>query len=498
MPALTHPAPSALGLDATIPVSDSGVVVTPPARTSSPDRHESGRLDHFVVDRKLGSGGMGAVYLARDASLDRPVAIKILPDELALKAGAQERFIREAQAQARLSSPHVVQIYFIGHVPAAKGESGPVSGAGLGSLYFAMELIDGGSLEQLLDRGERLDPEDARRLMIQVARGLRDAHAAGIVHRDIKPGNLLLDRNRDVKIADFGLAKPRDPKLGLTRDGAVMGTPLYMAPEQAMGETLDHRADMYALGCTFYHLLSGVTPFEAPTAVAMISKHLTETPVAIRARAPAVPLRLGAIIDRLLLKERDKRYASYDELIEALEAAAPGRLEYAGFWTRGAAALIDFLVATIVIGLLGWIGVLLELAYVTAAHALRGQTLGKYLLRIEVQRIDGGRLSLGRSLARTAVELWFPILASLFILTTLGVGALEQRVQQLAKLEEAKSLILFLIGSYAVLALLYAFGFALAAIHRQKRAVHDLLAGSQVVYRLGGPPVSRPISAPPG
>ncbi len=491
MPALPQ---QSLGLDATIPASDSGVIVTP-ARVSSPDRHESGRLDHFIVDRKLGSGGMGAVYFARDASLDRPVAIKILPDELALKHEAQERFIREAQAQARLSSPHVVQIYFIGHVPGTPGPSGPRSG--LGSLYFAMELVDGGSLEQLLDRGERLDPEDARRLMIQVAAGLRDAHAAGIVHRDIKPGNLLLDRKRDVKIADFGLAKPRDPKLGLTRDGDVLGTPLYMAPEQAMGEPLDHRADMYSLGCTFYHLLCGVTPFEAPTAVAMISKHLTEIPAAIRTRTPAVSLRLGAIIDRLLLKDRDKRFESYDALIAALDAAAPERVEYAGFWTRGAAAMIDFLLASIVIGLLGWIGVIVQIIYITLAHALRGQTLGKYLLRIEVQRLDGGRLTLPRALGRTLVELWFPILASLFILTTLGIGALEQRVQQLAKLEEAKSLILFLIGSYAILALLYAFGFILAAIHRQKRAAHDLLVGSQVVYRLGAPPSSAAPSIKP-
>ncbi|MEO7329228.1 MAG: RDD family protein, partial [Minicystis sp.] len=188
---------------------------------------------------------------------------------------------------------------------------------------------------------------------------------------------------------------------------------------------------------------------------------------------------------------------SYDALIAALEAAAPERLEYAGFWTRGAAAMIDFLLASIVIGLLGWIGLIVQIVYITLAHALRGQTLGKYLLRIEVQRIDGGRLSLPRALARTAIELWFPILASLFILTTLGIGALEQRVQQLAKLEEAKSLFAFLIGSYAILALLYAFGFILAAIHRQKRAAHDLLAGSQVVYRLGAPPSSATPSLKP-
>ena len=197
------------------------------------------------------------MYLGRDRSLDRRVAIKVLPADLEDNGELQERFMREARAQARLNSPHVAHIYYIGKTPRARR-------SGRRSLYFAMELVEGGDLESLLEQGERLEPERARRLMLQVAGGLRDAQEAGIIHRDIKPSNLLLDKNGDVKIADFGVAKPvgeTDSKI--TRDGAVVGSPLYISPEQARGDEIDHRADMYAVGCTFYHLLSGARPSTA-------------------------------------------------------------------------------------------------------------------------------------------------------------------------------------------------------------------------------------------
>jgi serine/threonine-protein kinase len=226
--------------------------------------------------------GWAQVYVGHDRSLDRRVAIKVLPDELATQPDLQERFVREARAQAQLNSPHVVHIYYIGHTPAASGETG--------SLFFAMELVEGGALENVLDGGEKLDAERARKLMIQVARGLRDAEAAGIIHRDIKPSNLLVDRNGDIKIADFGVAKPirqRDSKI--TQEGAVVGSPLYMAPEQARGEAVDHRADMYSLGCTFYHLLSGAPPFDGPTPIVVVSKHLTATPAPLSEVAAARP-----------------------------------------------------------------------------------------------------------------------------------------------------------------------------------------------------------------
>ncbi len=318
-----HPAPAALPRARACPAS-----------TATRAGPRSLRRRQAPRRRRHGGGVPRARRLARSRGGDQDP-----PDELALKTEAQERFIREAQAQARLSSPNVVQIYFIGRVPAEIAPSPALpEGAAHGSLYFAMELAPGGSLEALLERGERLQPEDARRQMIQVTRGLRDAYAEGIVHRDIKPGNLLLGRDGAVKIADFGLAKPRDPNLGLTRDGAVLGTPLYMAPEQAMGEPLDHRADMYALGATFYHLLTGSTPFDAPNAVAMIARHLTAPPPRVRERAPSVPPRLAHIVERLMAKDRAARYATYDDLLAALDAAAPERIEPAGFWTRAAAA----------------------------------------------------------------------------------------------------------------------------------------------------------------
>jgi uncharacterized RDD family membrane protein YckC len=466
---------ASLELATTLPASMPEVEV-PSARPSNPDRYLAARIDHFVIERRLGSGGMGAVYLARDTSLDRLVALKILPDELALRAEAQGRFIREAQAQARLRSPHVVQIYHIGHVPAAA--------EGRGSLYFAMELVDGESLEARVNRGERLDPEEARKFMIQVARGLHDAHDAGIVHRDIKPSNLLIDKNGYIKIVDFGLAKPRDTTLGLTLEGAVMGTPYYMAPEQARGEQLDHRADMYALGCSFYHLLAGTEPFVGPTPVVVMSKHLTEQPTPVREHRSDVPPRLAAILERLMAKPPSGRYASYDELIAELQAAAPEVIEYAGFGTRAAAAAIDAVLASVLITLLGWPGLFVYITYVTAAHAYRGQTLAKYALRIQVLQLDGRPLGLARSLARTAVSLWLPCFAGLLILSTQGLSGLTIGISKLTELEGAKDLIVPIIVSNVLLTLVYGAGFGIAALHPEKRTVHDLCAGSHVLYRL--------------
>jgi uncharacterized RDD family membrane protein YckC len=436
----------------------------------------SRRIDHFTIERELGAGGMGAVYLAHDTSLDRKVAIKVLPAELASSTEAQERFIREARAQARLASPHVVHIHFIGRVP----ETSPND---RGSLYFAMELVDGESLDAVLERGQTLDPEVARRFMIEVASGLRDAHAAGIIHRDIKPGNLLISGQGKIKIADFGLAKPKEARLNLTRGGKVMGTPLYMPPEQAVGEPVDLRADMYALGCTFYHLLAGTAPFDAPNPVALMVKHAKEPALPLHERRPEVPVRLSAVVEKLMRKFRTERYASYDELIADLDAAAPERVEYAGFWARGAAAAIDAAIGSL-LAPIGWIGLAAYLGYITVGHAFFGQTLGKYLLRVQVQRLDGSRIGLARSLGRTIAAFWFPFLVGLLILWYSGIAGLSGSVEQLSRIQSARAIIVPFIVGNAMLALLYAAGMLLAAAHRQKRSVHDLLLGTKVVYRM--------------
>ncbi len=458
-------------------LADSGPRGTP--LSSRVDRWVGTTLDHFKVERALARGGMGAVFLATDQSLDRRVAIKVLPDELADEPHLQERFTREARAQARLNSPHVVHIYYVGRTPELDN--------GQTSLFFAMELVEGGSLEQVLGNGQRLEPERARRLMIEVARGLRDAQKAGIIHRDIKPGNLLLDKDDHVKIADFGVAKPVDEtNPSITLRGAVVGSPLYMAPEQARGAGVDHRSDMYALACTFYHLLSGEPPFDGTNALAVVSGHLTRPPRPLREIAPDVPKPLAKIIERLMQKEPSERYANYDALIADLEAAAPESKQHAGFWARGAAVGVDVGLAGTLIGLIGWPALPLHIAYVTFAHARWGQTVGKHLLRLSVRRTDGSPLGLGRSVARTIMSLWLPFLVGLVILLTEGTSTLEQTINHMqpAQLDAFRSLVVAIAIGNALLSLLWVAGLALAAFHPQKRAAHDLVVGSEVIYRL--------------
>ena len=459
--------------------------------SSSPTPPQSGNrwvgasLDHFEVQRALGRGGMGEVYLARDRSLDRLVAIKVLPDELAGQAELQQRFVREAQAQARLSSPHVVAIYFIGRT------SNP------SSLYFAMEYVEGESLEATIESGQPLDPETARRWMVDVVRGLRDAHRAGIVHRDIKPSNLLRDAHGTVKLVDFGLAKPIDDgDKKITRDGVLLGSPLYLSPEQARGDAVDHRADMYSLGCTFYHLLKGSPAFDGPTPLAVVTRHVADPPPRVREQLPHAPPALAAIVQRLLSKTPADRYATHDELLAALDAAAPETTELAGFWTRGAALIFDgslTLALLVVCGLLSqlWVGVVLLLVYMTALHATTGQTLGKFLLRIRVVSLTGGALGWQRAILRTVASLWMPGVVAL-LLTAISV--LERLSGRFAATyqEELLPVRVGMSAGTGLLVLLYSGGLMLAAFQRDKRAFHDLFAGSRVVYQMRRPALLSP------
>ncbi len=432
------------------------------------------QLDHFTIEREIGRGGMGVVYLAHDRALDRRVAIKVVvprrDDALAL-----DRFFREARAQAKLASPHVVAIHFI-------GRAGPAA-------YFAMEHVQGEPLELTLDRGERLDADRGRRLMIEVARGLASAQAVGFIHRDIKPSNLLLDPAGHVKIADFGLARPIESSGGtLTGEGVVLGTPMYMAPEQTRGEKVDHRADMYALGCTFFHLIAGVPPYDGANHIELLAKHFTAPIPDLRVKAREVTPALARVVARLMAKEAAERHASYDELIAALEASAPGVVEPAGFSIRGAAAAIDLGLCAALVGITGPYGLIGSFAVIVALQAWRGQTLGKYLLRIRAERLSGKPLGLWRALARVTFSAWLPLLVAGVVLTTKGQHDLFAIVGTTSQVGEMKALITaFAVGNGA-LSLLYAACLGLAAIHPEKRAVHDLLAGSHVVHvRSSGP-----------
>jgi uncharacterized RDD family membrane protein YckC len=434
--------------------------------------------EHFEIRERIARGGMGVVYAGWDRSLRRRVALKFMVNEGMPED--RERFLNEARAQARLSSPHVVHVYYVGQTRLHEHDETE-------SCFFAMEWIEGGTLEDVLTGGGTLDPEHARELMIDVVKGLKDALAAGIVHRDIKPSNLLLDSNGKVRIADFGVARRLDPERDLQRTltGRVVGTPLYMAPEQARGEGVDHRADMYSLGCSFYHLLSGWPPFDGTTVIEIVRKQLAGKLRPLSDASPNVPPALARVIERLLQKDPARRYESYDALLSDLDAAGrPRRL--AGIPARGTACAVDFALAVGAIHLLGWPGLLLHLTAITVAHSRFGQTPGKWLMNVQVQCVDGSQLGLGRSALRTLSSLWLPLLIGLtFVVTTGGTGlavALSQiRSQDVNAF--ARLLAGLALGNSLLLAL-YLGGLVVALLTNEKRAVHDLLAKTEVVYRL--------------
>jgi serine/threonine protein kinase len=267
--------------------------------------------DQYLIEAEIGRGGMAAVFRALDLRLHRHVAIKALPPELAFNGDVRTRFLREAQTAAQLSHPNVVPIYTV-------DERG-------GVVYFVMALVEGESLAARLARQPRLSIDAVRRILAEVADALDYAHACGVVHRDIKPDNILLDRATGRAIVtDFGIAAAAgDARLTLT--GVAVGTPAYMSPEQAMGEReLDGRSDQYSLGVVGYQMLVGETPFKAANTPAMLVKHLSETPKPIRDRRPDAPLQLASVIDRALSKKPEARWPSAGAMRDALLNAGTG------------------------------------------------------------------------------------------------------------------------------------------------------------------------------
>jgi serine/threonine-protein kinase len=256
----------------------------------------------FVVERLLGSGGMGAVYLARDEQLGEVVALKVIAGSALLDPAAADRFRREASAARRISHSNVVRIHDIGEEQ--------------GVLFMSMEYIAGESMSSLLERHGTLPVAQLRSIVAQVCAGLAAAHEAGVVHRDLKPGNILIDGS-NVKIIDFGLARLAHIE-GMTATGMILGTPEYMAPEQIRGKPVDPRTDIYALGAVIYHALAGRPPYSGDSPIAIGFKHCNEQlvpPVQVKAD---VPLAWSQLVERAMAKDPSHRFAGSAELLAEL------------------------------------------------------------------------------------------------------------------------------------------------------------------------------------
>jgi eukaryotic-like serine/threonine-protein kinase len=282
--------------------------------------------DRYRLESKLGSGGMSTVYLAVDETLDRQVAIKVLHREISDQEDQLERFRREARAVASLSHPNLV-----GVIDA--GEDG-------GHPYIVFEYVPGETLKKRIDSVGRLELDEATAYAIEIGRGLACAHAARLVHRDVKPQNVLIDAEGRAKITDFGIARSLEVH-GLTATGRVLGTTDYVSPEQAMGRAVDARTDVYSLGIVLYEMLTGDVPFHAETQVGVAMKHVNEAVPDVQRKRPETSAALAAVLERAVAKEPDDRYETMNQFLADLEGALEVEVVRAGHSTGEATTVLD-------------------------------------------------------------------------------------------------------------------------------------------------------------
>src|SRR5436190_7370838 len=290
-------------------------------------------MSGYRVERLIGRGATGAVYLARDEHLDRAVALKVLAPELTRDQRFRERFLRESRVAAALDNPHIVPIY-------AAGESD-------GALFLAMRHVEGSDLGEIVAEAGRLDAQRTLAILIQIAEALDAAHGQDLIHRDVKPANILVAAGDRAYLCDFGLAKHAATINSLSRDTAFAGTIDYISPEQIRGADIDGRADIYALGCVLFECLTGRPPFDRDTDLSIVFAHLNEPPPSLSALRPDLPTEVDAAINRALAKEPEDRYRTCGELVGAFRAVLGGDALAAVSAPASAAQLRTFLIADV-------------------------------------------------------------------------------------------------------------------------------------------------------
>ena len=279
-----------------------------------PERVREALAGHYAIERELGRGGMGVVYLVHDLRHDRPVALKLLLPGLAARSGP-ERFQREIRFAARLQHPHILTVLDSGSVGTNE--------AGVEQLWFTMPFVEGESLHDRLNRERRLPLEEALRITTEAARALEYAHQHGVVHRDVKPQNILLARDGTTLVADFGIARVSGAADGLTRSGAPLGTPFYMSPEQTDDGEVDGRTDLYSLASTLYEMLTGEPPFVGRSLQAIVAKRLSEPTPSVRVLRDTVPAHVDEAIRKAMAPAPADRFATVAEFARALQAPLP-------------------------------------------------------------------------------------------------------------------------------------------------------------------------------